>query len=205
MLSDLALQGQLAGPWLLSGFSASLPALTPWVAPKPSSREEVIPSSLGLCSATWLSHSGGEPLGGGFRVAPRGGGGWGGLTLSLPTAVCGGTSWPADAAPRWPGWHGGLCRAHDHRTGITSELPLCGGELAGVGTELTGASDPKVPTSAPAWPSALEAGVADLPSSALDPLIFCPELAPPCTELSHHSTPAADPKFPLPVSCFAQC
>lgn len=65
MLSYPARQGQLSAPLLLSGVRASFPSLTPCVAPKPSPREEVILSSLGLCSTMWLSHSWGESLGGG--------------------------------------------------------------------------------------------------------------------------------------------
>lgn len=52
------------------------------------------------------------------------------LTFSLFTALCGGTSWPADPAPHWPGWHGRLCRAHDHCAGTAGELSHSGGEVA---------------------------------------------------------------------------
>lgn len=102
-------------PVLMSGSRASCLLFRFSVLCKPSPREEVVPfspQSLQCCGAlpaqSLLSSEGHQG-----RVA---------LMLSLPTAVCGGTSWPADPAPHRPGWHGRLCCAHDHRTGAAGEL-----------------------------------------------------------------------------------
>lgn len=43
------------------------------------------------------------------------------MSFSLPTAVRRGASWTTDPAPHWPGWHGRLCCAHDHRPGLAGE------------------------------------------------------------------------------------
>lgn len=94
-----------------------------YVVPEPSPREEAIHLPLHLCGTLWLSQDlGGTRLEGG---APGGEA----QTLSLPTAICGGTSRPADPASHWPGRHGRLCSAHDHRAGAAGELLCSGGEV----------------------------------------------------------------------------
>ena len=163
---------------------ASSLSLTPCVAPKPG------PRGPGLCVG-----GRGGPKGHQVGVA---------LTFSLPTAVCGGTSRPADTAPHWPGWHGGLCCAHDHRAGLTGELPHCGGGVAGWAPEC--ASDPTVPVSAPAWLSAprgqgcCSSWVCTRPNHIPLPR---PGSSPAWCFLTT-APPASGPKFPLQRSCFAQ-
>lgn len=83
------------------------------------------------------------------------------LTHSLPTAICGGTSRPADPAPHRPGRHGRLCSAHDHRAGAAGELPCSGGGGGGgrgggreEGERGSSRGHPKVLISAPSWPMA---------------------------------------------------
>ena len=96
------------------------------------------------------------------------------LTHSLPTAICGGTSRPADPAPHRPGRHGRLCSAHDHRAGTAGELPCSeGGRGGGAGGERGGSrGHPKVLISAPGWP------MASGPQMGLPSPSFCPTYSP---------------------------
>lgn len=131
------------------------------------------------------------------------------LTPCLPTAVCGGTSRPADPAPHRPGRHGGLCRAHDHRAGVAGEWPRSG---RGVGGTAPGSfrsqSDyggPRGTMAAPAWPVASRAQMGAALSLVLPPspqphsgsgLTFWPPRLSPST----HSPPVVP--WLLPVWCF---
>lgn len=125
-----------------------------------------------------------------FRGAPGGEA----LTHSVPTAVCGGASRPADPAPHRPGRHGWLCGAHDHRAGAAGELP-CSGGGGGAGGAAVGrgrgggrgssCGHPKVLISAPGWPAASRPQVG-LPSPS-----FCP---------THSPRLGPDPQLPWAVS-----
>lgn len=190
MFSCLALGGQLAFPQILC-----------------SPRAEPQGGGIHLCSATWLSQHWGPPsrrkgyVQRGTRQAA--------LTSSLPTAVCGGTSWPADAAPHRPGRYGRLCGAHDHRAGAAGELPCSGGQAAGGGSS-RGHQTPKCLSQPQAgeqhWRPGVGRGGCPRPGSApltipgvgltfcllrlapSIPLPSCLQMAPRCLVLSHHRT-----------------